>query len=339
MNILGTLSSPVVNASKILLGTGILFGFLSSFPLPNFMSRNSKRDYGNEGDELKFEKQAQIQQSTVGLTQSDQIRSLLGEIQVHLSNALNSRGRQRASWRNRVINSVTSISELSHQILAIWPMKYEEVGDTLDSTLHFGQQAPFRKRLCNIDKYGFPDVKQPNSPFVIQSKQTKSHEIEKSQYTFQVMCEVVTLATMLQRWHNYAYDDYKESNIELPKFVIEWLDLLIEQSHVLKSNMLGQNNMEETSLSSKEDESSNKTNESSKPPLSESFGTNFDSSKPKKETPKHSIGDKQSPIRFVKSRPSSIAYGNDINTHVYGSNKYEGGSRKSSRDQGEAFFG
>lgn len=337
----------MVSASKILLGTGILFGFFSSFSLPNFMSHNSliscissafgKRDNSNKEDKLKFEKQAQFQQFTDGLTQSDQIRSLLGEIQVHLSNALNSRGRQRASWRNRVISSVTSISELSHQILAIWPEIYEEVEDSLDSTLHFRQQAPFRKRLCNIDKYGFPDVKQPNRSFVNQSEQTNPHETGKCQYTFQVMCEVVTLATMLQKWHNYAFDDYKESNTELPKFVIEWLDLLIEQSHTLKSNMLRHNNMEE--ISSKEDESSHTCDESSKPPLSDSFGTNFANSTPKKETPKHSTGDKQSPIRFVKFRPSPIAYGNDINTHVYGSNKYESGSRKSHRDESSAFFG
>jgi hypothetical protein len=33
----------------------------------------------------------------------------------------------------------------------------------------------------------------------------------------------VTLATMLQRWHNYAYDDYKESNIELPiRYWMAW---------------------------------------------------------------------------------------------------------------------
>merc|ERR1712071_702737 len=178
------------------------------------------------------------------------------------------------------------------------------------------QQAPFRKKVCNIDKYGFPDVIQLNSPFVIQSKRTKPHKTEMSQFTFQVMCEVLTLATMLQKWHDYAYDDYKENNKELPKFVIEWLDLFIE-----------------------EDESSNTTDESSKPLLSESFGTNFDTSKPEKETPKHSIGDKQSSIHFVKSRPPAIAYGNDINTHVYGSNTYEGGSRKSVRDQGSAFFG
>jgi hypothetical protein len=300
----------VVNASKFLLGTGIL-----------------------------FEQQAQFQQSTVDLTQSEQIRSLLVEIQVHLSNALNSRGRQRASWRNRVINSISSISELSHQILTIWPEIYEEVEESLDSTLYFRQQAPFRKKVCNIDKYGFPDVIQLNSPFVIQSKRTKPHKTEMSQFTFQVMCEVLTLATMLQKWHDYAYDDYKENNKELPKFVIEWLDLLIEQSHVLKSNMLGHDTMDEVSLSTEEDESSNTTDESSKPLLSESFGTNFDTSKPEKETPKHSIGDKQSSIHFVKSRPPSIAYGNDINTHVYGSNTYEGGSRKSVRDQGSAFFG
>merc|ERR1712071_509878 len=292
INILRTLSSPVVNASKFLVGTGILFGFFSGFVLPIFMSRNhliscilaalEKRDNENKEDEPKFEQQAQFQQSTVDLTRSEQIRSLLVEIQVHLSNALNSRGRQRASWRNRVINSITSISELSHQILTIWPEIYEEVEESLDSTLHFRQQAPFRKKVCNIDKYGFPDV--------IQPKRTKPHKTEMSQFTFQVMCEVLTLATMLQKWHDYAYDDYKENNKELPKFVIEWLDLLIEQSHVLKSNMLGHDTMDEVSLSTEEDESSNTTDESSKPLLSESFGTNFDTSKPEKETPKHSIG-------------------------------------------------
>merc|ERR1712071_111186 len=182
INILRTLSSPVVNASKFLLGTGILFGCISA--------ALEKRDNENKEDEPKFEQQAQFQQSTVDLTQSEQIRSLLVEIQVHLSNALNSRGRQRASWRNRVINSITSISELSHQILTIWPEIYEEVEESLDSTLHFRQQAPFRKKVCNIDKYGFPDV--------IQSKRTKPHKTEMSQFTFQVMCEVLTLATMLQ---------------------------------------------------------------------------------------------------------------------------------------------
>merc|ERR1712071_125107 len=272
INILRTLSFPVVNASKFLLGTGILFGFFSGFVLPIFMSRNhliscilaalEKRDNENKEDEPKFEQQAQFQQSTVDLTQSEQIRSLLVEIQVHLSNALNSRGRQRASWRNRVINSITSISELSHQILTIWPEIYGEVEESLDSTLHFRQQAPFRKKVCNIDKYGFPDVIQLNSPFVIQSKRTKPHKTEMSQFTFQVMCEVLTLATMLQKWHDYAYDDYKENNKELPKFVIEWLDLLIEQSHVLKSNMLGHDTMDEVSLSTEEDESSNTTDES-----------------------------------------------------------------------------
>merc|ERR1712071_515127 len=234
INILRTLSFPVVNASKFLLGTGILFGFFSGFVLPIFMSRNhliscilaalEKRDNENKEDEPKF-----------------------------------------------------------------------------------GQQAPFRKKVCNIDKSGFPAVIQLNSPFVIQSKRTKPHKTEMSQFTFQVMCEVLTLATMLQKWHDYAYDDYKENNKELPKFVIEWLDLLIEQSHVLKSNMLGHDTMDEVSLSTEEDESSNTTDESSKPLLSESFGTNFDTSKPEKETPKHSIGDKQSSIHFVKSRPPSIA--------------------------------
>jgi len=336
-NVFKTLSSPVVNASKFLLGIGIVYRILGF----RFLRRWKP----------VYEQQAQFESTTAHSSQSDQIRNLLEEIRMHLSNALNSRGRQRASWRNRVIDSTHSILELSYQILAIWPEKYAEEELVAAAALcSFTAQAKGSKDCSSeqfyVDQHGFPSPRGHDfsswalDRFVQQSASEIDADDDETGTVYEALCNVVSHATLLQKWYDHAYADYQGSGQSIPKPVILWLDHLIDQSQILKSKMLDDNTMDKKELSDGEDEPSYMDDDAfSKPPLSHAFGANIDSDHAKKETPKYSAGDqsvenpRQSSIHFVRPDEFNPFY------NVYKSGSGSGASAREKQNGGAAFFG
>lgn len=310
----------MVNASKFLLGVGIVSYFLG-------FRRTRRR-------KSLFEPQAQFVSAAVYSSQSDHIRELLKEIRRHLSNALNFRGNQRATWRNRVIDSVRSIHELSGQILAIWPEKYANedlaAAAALCELKAQGDEAidSFTRRLLDED-YKIPEPGSFCSKWFVQQASFDKESDDDKGNAYEALCDVVSHATMLQKWYDHAYVDAET----VPKPVVAWLDHLVEQSLLLKSLMLDDTTMDKKELSDGEDESPSMDAESSKPPLSHAFGANIDSDHAKKEVPAYSTGDQ--PV--VNPRQSSIRFVNPGEADPWSYSRAN--TRESTRDQGAAFFG
>lgn len=286
---------------------------------------------------------------------------------MHLSNALNYRGRQRATWRNRVIDSVRSINDLSYQILAIWPYKYSD--EELDAAAALcelkdqGDEAinSFSRRLLDHDSYEDPDaaallcelkeqgdeainsvsrrlldhdyrIPEPgsfSSKWFVQQASFDKESDDEIGTAYAALCDLVSHATMLQKWFDHAYVDAKP----VPEPVVAWLDHLVEEALLLKSIMLDDTTKDKKELSDGEDESPDEDAESSKPPLSHAFGANFDSAHAKKEVPSYSTGDQ--PV--VNPRQSSIRFVNPGEPDPWSYSRAN--TRESTRDQGAAFFG
>jgi hypothetical protein len=283
-----------------------------------------------------FELQAQFESPAVFPSQSEHIREILEDMRMHLSNALNYRGRQRATWRNRVIDSVRSINDLSYQILAIWPYKYsDEELDAAAALCELKEQGDeainsFSRRLLDHD-YRIPEPGSFSSKWFAQQASFDKESDDDIGTAYAALCDVVSHATMLQKWFDYAYVDAKP----VPEPVVAWLDHLVEEALLLKSIMLDDTTKDKKELSDGEDESPDEDAESSKPPLSHAFGANFDSAHAKKEVPSYSTGDQPA----VNPRQNSIYLAHPDEVDFLWKGHSGANTRRSVRDQGAAFFG